>query len=88
MTPNHVCKACGVAYYACEKCDKMRSWRAVADTIEHYQVYQILVLYSRNELSKADARKQLHNAGVSMASADEYTPGNAEMIREIFARKH
>lgn len=38
-TPNHRCKTCGEEYYACNDCDKLNSWRAVACCIDHYVAY-------------------------------------------------
>lgn len=41
--PNHICKTCGVPYYACNDCDKKNSWRAVGCCFEHAEAYWRLV---------------------------------------------
>lgn len=48
--PNHVCKNCGKAYYACEGCDKIASWRSVACSQECFLAYSDAIEASRNEV--------------------------------------
>jgi hypothetical protein len=63
--PNHTCKACGIAYWACNDCDAKHfiAWRAIACTPEHYQAYMILWEYGRGQISKDDARMHLKSFG-------------------------
>ena len=42
MENNHECIICGNGYYACNKCDKINSWRRYVDTPSCYQLYLIL----------------------------------------------
>ena len=46
-TPNHVCKACGKAYYACPDCDRVNSWKSMACSPSCYQKYMQMVLEAR-----------------------------------------
>lgn len=69
--PNHICKyskcdlgtdengnKCRKQYWACDKCDKLYSWRAVACCPEHFAAYQEEVLASRTKnMSLAEKRE-------------------------------
>lgn len=57
--PNHKCVICGAAYYACNDCDKHRSWRAVACTPECYQTYLAFILYRDGNMSDEDFKQVL-----------------------------
>lgn len=48
--PNHICKnpKCGKAYYACETCEKIGSWKAVACSPSCFQAYVKMI----DELTK------------------------------------
>ena len=80
--PNHICKACGAAYWACNDCDskKMITWRAVACCPEHFQAYVTLWEYNNQKISKEEARNVLAQFG-----AGEWvnTPSQ-KLIDEIF----
>lgn len=84
-TPNHICKACGVAYWACNDCDskKMITWRAIACCPEHFQAYTVLWEYGQQKISKDDAKLMLEQFG-----AGEWVnaPGQ-KLLDEIFAVK-
>ena len=49
--PNHICKnpECKKAYYACNFCDKDRTWRSVACSFACYQKYMDLVIEERSK---------------------------------------
>ena len=51
MKPNHICKnpECRKKYYACNFCDKNRTWRSVACSFECYQKYTDLVIAERSK---------------------------------------
>ena len=51
MKPNHICKnpECKKAYYACNFCDKNKTWRSVACSPECYQKYTDLVIAARSK---------------------------------------
>lgn len=81
--PNHTCKVCGKAYYACNACDQMRSWRAMCDTPEHYQIYQTLILYTRRMIDKFEAASMLDSVGVDLEQLGNFTPSTADLMWEI-----
>ena len=82
--PNHTCRICGVQYYACSKCDKLKNWRAFCDTPEHYQVFQILLMYARGMIDAGEAAMQLSTLGVQKNSLNGFTPQKVEEIYGIF----
>ncbi len=49
--PNHICKnpECRKHYYACDRCDKIQSWRSVACSVECYKKYTDLVIEVRTK---------------------------------------
>ena len=49
--PNHICKnqECRKHYYACDRCDKIQSWRSVACSVECYKKYTDLVIEARTK---------------------------------------
>lgn len=51
MKPNHICKnpECRKKYYACNFCDKNRTWRSIACSFECYQKYTDLVIAERSK---------------------------------------
>lgn len=48
---NHICKnpECRKHYYACDRCDKLHSWRSVACSVECYKKYMDLVIEARTK---------------------------------------
>lgn len=56
MKANHICKlpSCRKAYYACNACDRLRSWRSVCCSKEHYDEYVKLVLSLQKGGKKVD----------------------------------
>ena len=65
MENNHECIICGNGYYACNKCDKINSWRRYVDTPSCYQLYLIIEEYMHEVISKVEARKLLANIGIT-----------------------
>lgn len=65
MENNHECVICGNGYYACNKCDKINSWRKYVDTPSCYQLFLIIEEYMHEVISKAEARKLLANIGIT-----------------------
>ena len=51
IKPNHICKnpECRKKYYACNFCDKNRTWRSVACSFECYQKYTDFVIAERSK---------------------------------------
>ena len=88
--PNHRCRICGAEYYACNDCASRlkaqyggESWRAVADTPSHYQIYVILVHFVRKEISAAEALQQLNHIGIG--DMDTFLPNYRSLIQQVIA---
>lgn len=86
--PNHNCRICGTAYFACAQCDKMKNWRAFCDTPEHYQVFQVLLMYSRSIIDAEEAASQLANMGIAPGKMDNIIPQKVAEISAIFAEAY
>lgn len=82
--PNHTCRICGTAYYACSQCDKQRNWRAFCDTPEHYQVFQVLLMYTRRLIDAQEASHTLASLGIDPDHLEGYVPQKVKEIRAIF----
>lgn len=83
--PNHTCRICGTAYYACGDCDKRQSWRSFCDTPEHYQVFQVLLMYARHMIGAPEAVDMLTNIGIDPDNLIGFVPQKVAEIRAIFA---
>ena len=81
--PNHICKICGAAYYACNQCDQRHTWRSVCDTPEHYQIYQVLIMFSRDMISRDEAANMLTTLGVTSESVLAFPPEKIDEIMSI-----
>ena len=62
--PNHTCRICGKKYFACDTCDEKigKTWRAVACTAEHYDIYYALWRYNYGEITEDEIKKILTDA--------------------------
>lgn len=62
--PNHTCRICGKSYFACDTCDAKigKSWRAVACTAEHYDIYYALWRYNYGEITEDEIKAILTEA--------------------------
>ena len=69
--PNHICKNCGVEYYACNDCDRINSWRLVACSSECYQKYINAVLIARGEIKETVKQKEEISEVFNVASKVE-----------------
>lgn len=81
---NHWCVICGKGYHACDSCDSMKSftpWRALTDTIEHFQLFVILKNYNNKLISKEEARKDLSKINIS--DKDSYKESVKKVLNEI-----
>lgn len=81
--PNHTCKICGAQYYACNDCDKLRNWRSMCDTPKHYQIYQVLIMYSRDLVSREEAASMLDHLGVTPDTIGNFLPDKIAEIQKI-----
>lgn len=65
---NSKCVVCGKGYYLCMSCKdkiKLRPYRVLTDTSEHYKIFQIIKAYNEGIYNKKDAQKALSNIDVS-----------------------
>ena len=85
--PNRHCPVCGVHYHVCKSCGDRGTWRSICDTPTHYQVYMTTVQYVRKEINKETAMEYLRNIGVSLESADRFTPNTKAIITEILSEE-
>lgn len=77
------CRLCGAEYDCCVACEKLRSWRAVTDTADHYYILGVLMEYQSNRDAKS-AREALEQRGVSVKDAKKFLPGAKKLAEEIF----
>lgn len=63
--PNHICKVCGVPYYACDSCDKHKTFKSMCESENHYNIYNTVVLFSRGLYSKEEACRALNSCDLS-----------------------
>lgn len=68
--PNAICKVCGKPYYACGSCEKTQSYKAMTDTIEHYNIYITCVMFSRKQLSATEAYDAISKYDLSDIPSD------------------
>lgn len=82
--PNHTCRVCGTAYYACAKCDKQKNWRAFCDTPECFQIFQVLLMYSRNIIDADEATANLISLGITPDNHDGLLPQKVAEVASVF----
>lgn len=85
MENNHECVICGNGYYACNKCDKINSWRRYVDTPSCYQLFLIIEEYMHEVISKAEARKLLANIGITFKTSkkEDYKESVYNVLADI-----
>lgn len=78
------CKLCGIKYEGCVTCMKSKdtyySWRNVCCSTQHFGIYETLVDYVRENITKEQARKVLANR---VADLESYADVNKRIIKEI-----
>lgn len=88
MAENNInahCSICGEGYHICNSCTeqkKIKPWRAVVDTIEHYKIYLAIHGYTLSK-NKKTARKQLK--ACDLTGVDNFLPRIKSVINEIMA---
>ena len=85
-TINSKCVVCGKGYHLCVSCKdamKLRPYRVLTDTSEHYKIFQIIKAYNEGIYSKNDARKALSNIDIS--DKDTFVESVRNKINEILA---
>ena len=81
---NHWCIICGKGYHACDSCDSVRSftpWRALADTVEHYQIYMVIKQYNSKLITKSEAKAMLIN--IDLTEINSFKDSVKTILKEI-----
>ena len=80
--PNHQCQICGREYYACNKCEKLNSYKLVVDKPECYGIYLILLEIRQGVLTMAEANDKLRDKyDLSLTSLKKH---KADYLPEIY----
>lgn len=82
---NHWCVVCGTGYHACDTCDEIKSftpWRALTDTVEHYQIFLILKEFNNGIIDKEEAKSML--SGLDLSKRDTFKESAKNVLNEIF----
>lgn len=78
------CRVCGTEYDTCYSCEKVRSWRTLTDTADHYYILGVLMEYK----SGRDAKKAydaLRKRNVDFHDTGRFLPGVQKLLDEIYA---
>lgn len=81
---NHHCTICGNGYYYCKSCQHINSftsWRAVADTTQHYKIYLLLHDYICGYADKEKTKEQLKH--IDLTGLETFIPEVQGKIKEI-----
>ncbi len=76
------CEVCGTEYEVCVSCEKIHSWRAVADTLEHYYILTVLMDYMTKK-DAGEALASLKRWGIDVTARDGYAPHIQKLLAEI-----
>ena len=76
------CEVCGREYEVCVSCEKLHSWRAVADTLEHYYILTVLMDYMTKG-DAAEALASLRRWNIDVADREGYAPHIQKLLAEI-----
>ena len=80
---NKVCQICGTPYYVCSHCNKINSWRTVADKPSCYQVYLILTGLNQNTMNEKEVVEQFGNIGINLTTIENY---KTEFVDSVYNR--
>ncbi len=86
---NHIvtCRVCGAKYPYCYACDRKRSWRGLADTVDHYYILLALMTY-RTDHDAEKAYRILHERGLDFLHTEEFIPDVRDRLAEIYSVVH
>lgn len=84
MKATHKCIICGTKYNSCDICDRYPSWKAIADTEEHFTIYLLIKEYRCGGDIKSIISK-LKSLGVTKDNLDDY-PSAKEVLEEIMSK--
>lgn len=80
---NAHCSICGKGYHLCKTCQdqkKIRPWRSVTDTVEHYKIYMAIHGYTISG-NREQAKKDLQ--GCDLSGLDHFNADIKNAIEEI-----
>ena len=82
IKPNHICKnpECRKHYYACDHCDRTKSWRSVACSPECYQKYVDLVIAERSKGKTIEVKPE--RTDITEKEVDELLTQPIEVVAE------
>ena len=83
---NHTCIICGKKYHSCDSCNnvkKIKPWRSITDTSNHYQIYLIINDYNYSNIDKKTARDMLLKCDLS--ELENFIPNVAKIIKDILS---
>lgn len=81
---NATCRICGKEYHRCN-CHSEGSWRKVADTSEHYQIFCVIRDYVNNVISANKAYSLLSK--LDLSELDTFVNDKQLVIKEIMDKK-
>lgn len=76
------CRVCGKEYEYCYSCEKIHSWRSIADTVEHYYILCVLMEYQVNHDADS-AFNALKRRGVDFCDIENFLPGIQKLLKEV-----
>ena len=80
---NAKCTICGKEYERCNSCEdqkRLKPWKIVTDTIEHYKIYLAIHGYTVSK-DKETAKKELENCNLD--GLENFNPEIKAVIKEI-----
>ena len=80
---NTYCKICNKGYQICNSCadqKRIKPWRTVTDTIEHYKIYLAIHGYTISK-DKTSAKAELQNCDLS--GLENFRPEIKSAIKKI-----
>lgn len=84
--PNHRCKVCNAAYYACNGCHEVKHlhpYLVICCSEEHYAIYNILRMHKIELMTVEEARQALTGEGVTLKNAECFIPAVYRQITAI-----
>ena len=81
---NATCKICGKPYYVCMACSgsmKAHPWKAFTDSVNCYQVFQVVRGLSTGVYTKDEAKEKLQN--VDLKDVDSFRPHIKKIVKDI-----
>ncbi len=86
--PNHICKnnECKKAYYACDYCDRISSWRSMCCSIECYDKYmeQLLIARGKNIAPERTDKTEAEVQELMNTPVEQVLEATKEELGEFF----